>query len=259
MEKSQHFHRAMELNLSIGSESMRELTRKYLKDKGVTLKEHLQEPTVKQILEKLRLFPDQKQILADPDPTLSSMDVSLLTIVLLNTFPGQINQGDKKSIEGLKDKRNQLSHKVKAELNDDKLFKESSQLILTISKSIDRTFNQNMVKSINELRRRELVRTCSNLDRIQINNEIYMLKLAESCSTDQVDRDMELMIKFGLTKWIRQLSRGVDVAEFLKILNTQSIISEIPKKRDFEQEYSNEGQMRLLVLHMVNHGTKMIS
>jgi hypothetical protein len=185
MEKSHHFHRAVELNFSVGSECLRSLTQKYLRDKGVTLVQHIQEPHVRQCLGKLKLFPDQKQILNDPDPQLNAMDVSLIIILLLYTFPGQLTAADKSFVEGLREKRNELSHQPRAELNDDTLFKESCHFILQISKSIDSTYKKNVVKQINELRRRELVNTYSSLDRIHINNDVFMLKLVEGSCTEQ--------------------------------------------------------------------------
>lgn len=179
-EKSQHFHRAMELNFSFGADCLRKLTEKYLRDKGVNLKEHLDESSVKKVIGKLHLFPDQKQILHDSNPNLHSMDITLLNILLLRTFPNQMTNNDRNYIEHINDKRTELSHSAKAELPDDSFFNEYSQIILALSKSIDRKYHQDMINSVNELRRRELVRTCCNVDRVKINNEVYMLKLVDS-------------------------------------------------------------------------------
>lgn len=254
-EKAQHFHRAMELNFTVGSECLRGLTQKYLKDKGVTLKEHLADQQVQQILQKLRLYQDQKQKLNDTDPQLISMDVTLLQILLLKTFPLQITPSDAGCIQTINQKRTQLAHLPFGRLEDDTLFKEYSQSILILSKSVGNEYNRNMVNIINDLRRRELVSTCSDMDRIRINNEVFMLKLVEANNTSKDDQDRELLIKVGLTRWVRKLSVGLEVPDFLNLLKTEGVISDT-QKRTFEHEYSYESQMRSLVLHLINTRTK---
>jgi hypothetical protein len=62
------------------------------------------------------------------------------------------------------------------------------------------------------------------------------------------------MIKIGLTKWVRQLTRGIDVSTFLHMVKEENVISDTTK-RQIEDEYSYEEQMQQLVLHMMNETT----
>ena len=58
-------------------------------------------------------------------------------------------------------------------------------------------------------------------------------------------------IKIGLTKWIVQLTRGIDVNTFLQSLKEENVISDTTK-RLIEEAYSYGEQMQQLVLHMMN-------
>ncbi|XP_053381828.1 sterile alpha motif domain-containing protein 9-like [Mercenaria mercenaria] len=253
MERRQHFQRAMELNMSIGSDTMRDLIKGYLDKKGLTLKEHLNEDFVK---EKLKLYKklcaENFHTLCSGDPSLEQMDVSVLTVLILNTFPTQLSSDNRKRVKGLRDMRNKLAHVVKAELDDDTLFKESFQMIVGLAKEIgpknDYAFS--LIKTINELRKRELVNCRSNLERVIINNEMFVIKMVESSEKDSVDAD-ETMIKIGLTKWVRQLSRGLNVGVFIRELKDKGVINDT-LKRQIEENYSYEEQMQVLILHMLN-------
>lgn len=187
MEKRQHFQRAIELIMSIGSDTMRDLTKTYLKAKGVTLEEHLIETHVKETLQKYKhLCAENFQIINSAHPSLDHMDISLLTVLVLHTFPRQTSADIRKHIRDLRDKRNQLAHAVKAELDDNSVFTESFQIIVGLGKVIGQgnEYAFGLMKTINELRQRELVNTRSNLERVKINNEKFVVKLVESDGTD---------------------------------------------------------------------------
>jgi hypothetical protein len=66
-----------------------------------------------------------------------------------------------------------------------------------------------------------------------------------------VDADGTIQMKIGLTKWVRQLSRGLDVGIFIRMLKNEEVINDT-MKRKIEQEYTYEEQMRVLILHMIN-------
>lgn len=188
MEKRQHFSRAMELNISIGSETMRDLISSYLDKKRVTLKQHLDEEFVKEKLEEFKhLCTENFNTLRSINPCLNQMDVSVLTVLILNTFPQQLTTETKRLVKVLREKRNNLAHSVKAELDDNSLFKETSQLIVGLAKEITskHEYAFALIKSINELRNRKLVNCCSNLERVKINNEYFVIKLVESSCTER--------------------------------------------------------------------------
>lgn len=59
------------------------------------------------------------------------------------------------------------------------------------------------------------------------------------------------MIRVGMTKWVRQISRGINVGVFLHKLKHEGVINGTAK-RQIEEEYSGEEQMQALILHMLN-------
>lgn len=187
VEKKQHFQRAIELIIGIGAETMRNLVQIYLKKKGVTLSEHLHEPFVSNELDKYQhLCTETFQVIKSTSPSLHQMDVSLLTILLLHTFPCQISSDVKRYVKELRGNRNELAHAVKAELENETLFKESAKNIVGIAKEIgaNNTYALELVKTINELRKRELVTSRGNLDIVKINNEMLVVKLVESAGKE---------------------------------------------------------------------------
>jgi hypothetical protein len=188
MEKRQHFNRAMELNMSIGSDTMRDLIKSYLDKKGVTLKQHLNEEFVKIKVEQFKhLCTENINTLRSSDPSLDLMDVSVLTVLILNTFPTQLTKEAKRLVTALRENRNKLAHSVKAELDDAALFKESFQNIVGLAKEVTniKEYAFALIKCINELKNRELVNCCSNIERVKINNEYFLIKLVESQGSER--------------------------------------------------------------------------
>lgn len=59
------------------------------------------------------------------------------------------------------------------------------------------------------------------------------------------------MIKIGLTKWVRQLSRGLNVGIFIRMLKDKAVINDTIKRK-IEEEYTYEQQMSALILNMIN-------
>ncbi|XP_045180495.2 uncharacterized protein LOC123539788 isoform X2 [Mercenaria mercenaria] len=136
-------------------------------------------------------------------------------------------------------------------LEDDIPFNETSQLIIDLSKDISSEFEEEMGKRIEELKKRELVRTRSSMDVIQINNESLMVKLVETGNNEKVDGNNEIWIKLGLTRYVRQLARSLEVDVLLQELKAQGVINDT-LKRKIEQRYNCEEQMQLLVIHMMD-------
>ncbi|XP_053382578.1 sterile alpha motif domain-containing protein 9-like [Mercenaria mercenaria] len=254
-QKTQHFYKTLDLNISTGSETMRDLANSYLQKKGVRLKQHLNEPHVKQkISDYKQLSSEQFQTIHSSSPSLDKMDISLLTVLLLHTFPEQLSPDAKKSIKGLKRTRNSLAHAVKAELDDDTIFKDTLQLIMGLANEVHskrKNYSRDLFNEINEIRLQEVVYSHCNLDRVKLNNEMYVVKLVEATDDERVDQADVWRIKIGLTKWVRQLSRGVVVSALLQALKEEGVINDTTK-RQIEEEYSNEEQMQLLVLHMMD-------
>lgn len=60
-----------------------------------------------------------------------------------------------------------------------------------------------------------------------------------------------MWIKLGLTKYVRQLARCLEVDALLQDLKSQGIVSDMVK-RMIERMYNYEEQMQLLVLHMID-------
>lgn len=65
-----------------------------------------------------------------------------------------------------------------------------------------------------------------------------------------VDENNEEWIKLGLTKYVRQLARALDVDVLLLDLKKQGVINDT-LRRTIEQTYNYEEQMQQLVLHML--------
>ena len=189
LEKRQHFHRALDLNINIGSETMRELANLYLQKKGVNLKQHVDEPCVSKTISVYKNLPQEQFLtLTSSTPSLDKMDISLLTVLLLKTFPEQISQEAKNCINELRRIRNSLAHAVKAELDDDTIFNETRQSIMSLGQEISvkrKNYLLNLFNDINDIRRQEMVYSHCNLDRIKLNNEMYVIKVVEATENEE--------------------------------------------------------------------------
>ena len=181
LEKSDKYQRALALNLDCGSDALRALIENELSFKHMTLKKYLQNGAVQSKLAQLKkrkiLYGEQVKQLNAKHPDLLCMDISLLTIILLELL--KVPSQDR-NIKELRKKRNELAHKPRAQLDDDIPFNEASNIISDISKHVSTDLEDDIKKQINELKRRELVCTHSNLDIVKLHDELLMVKLVES-------------------------------------------------------------------------------
>ncbi|XP_060552225.1 sterile alpha motif domain-containing protein 9-like isoform X2 [Ruditapes philippinarum] len=251
LEKSEKYHRAVSLNLDCGSDTLRALIDKELDLKSLTFKKYMQGVAVQNKVAQLKkqkiLYGEQVKQLNAKQPDLLCMDISLLTILLLELMPIKAQETN---IKKLRKKRNELAHKSGAKLDDDIPFNEASQIIIDLSKGVSPEFEANIKIQIKELSKRELVCTHSNLDIVKLHNESLMVKLVESGKSQKVDHKDDIWIKYGLTKFARTLSRYLEIDVFVQELYREKVIDE-KTKRKLEQTYNYEEQMNLLVFHIV--------
>ncbi|XP_053381748.1 uncharacterized protein LOC128549250 [Mercenaria mercenaria] len=181
LQKSDKYQRALSLNLDCGSDTLRKLIDTILDSKNVTLKKHLQDVAVQTKLNQLKkrkiIYSEQLKQLNSKKPDLLCMDISLLTIVLLELISTTTTQVS--NITKLRQKRNELAHMSRSQLDDDIPFNEASQIITDLSKDVSPEFESEIKIQIQELKRRELVCTHSNLDVVKLHNESLMVKLVE--------------------------------------------------------------------------------
>lgn len=187
LQKSDKYQRALSLNFDCGSDALRTTIKAILDDRNTTFKKYVADSSIQSKIELLKkknvLYSEQMQLINSADPDLECMDVTLLTTLLLELFPTTSNQ--KTNIKGLKKKRNELAHKPRTMLEDDIPFIKASKLILALSKDISDDFEEEISKRIEELKKRELVRTRSNMEVIILNGEALIVKLVESGKIEQ--------------------------------------------------------------------------
>ncbi|XP_060574281.1 uncharacterized protein LOC132731993 [Ruditapes philippinarum] len=250
LQKSDKYQKAISLNLDCGSDTLRKMIEAELDSKGCTFKKYIKDPGVQNKITNLKtrkkLFKEQFILLNTKDP--EDMDISLLSLILLELFP--INSTQKSNLTTMRKKRNELAHRPKAMLDDDIPFIQASQVIIAMAKDISCEFENEMRKRIEELKNRELVRTRCSMDIILLNNESLMMKLVETGKNEQADCNDETWIKFGLTRYVRQLSKFIDIDVLLQQLKDEGV--NIDKIRNLiELTYNNEEKMHQFVLHMM--------
>ena len=64
-------------------------------------------------------------------------------------------------------------------------------------------------------------------------------------------------LKLGMTKWTKQLSRTIDVPNFLLALKDDGVITPV-KKLDIEKEYNRDEQSGKLIMMMVDQTNENI-
>ncbi|XP_052235125.1 uncharacterized protein LOC127847336 isoform X3 [Dreissena polymorpha] len=86
------------------------------------------------------------------------------------------------------------------------------------------------------------------MEKIMLNGEYFMIKLVEASDDESESQSGRItLIKFNMTKWIRQLSRMPNISIFLKRLKHENVITEAHMS-DIENEYSYGSQMEKLIL-----------
>ena len=180
LQKSDKYQKALSLNLDCGSDTLRKMIESELDSKGTTFKKYIKDQSVQGKISKLKaqkiLF--KEQVLLLNNKGLDFMDISLLTLILLELFP--TTQSQKTNLIKMRKKRNELAHRPKAMLEDDVPFIEASQIILALAKDVSDDFENDIRKRIEDVKDRELVRTRCSMDIIIINNEALMVKLVET-------------------------------------------------------------------------------
>lgn len=193
LEKSDKYQRALSLNFDCGSDTLRKLIEKILNDNGKTFKGYVKDSEIQSKIQQLKqrnvLYMEQVRMINCKDPDIECMDISLLTVMLLELFPVTSTQKD--NIKKLRKKRNELAHKPRSMLEDDVPFNEASQIIIDLAKDTRKTFEDDIGKRIEELKKRELIRTRSNMEVIQLNNESLMVKLVEAGKNEKGMRTVD--------------------------------------------------------------------
>ncbi|XP_053382158.1 uncharacterized protein LOC123539661 isoform X2 [Mercenaria mercenaria] len=249
MQKSDKYQQALSLNLDCGSDTLRKLIEKKLSDKNTSLKKYVHDQAVQTKLSQLNLFKEQKQLLNGKNPDLLTMDISLLTLVLLELFSLDMTQED--AVKRLRKCRNTLAHSPRSQLEDDQVFNEASQHITGLSKDTTPEFEKEIKLQIKELKERKLVRTHSMLDIVRLLNESFMVKLMDKGDVDNVDVENEIWIKYCLTKFVRLLARSYEMDILLQTLKDAGVFT-ATTKRTIEHTHHAEKQFQQLIVFMVD-------
>lgn len=186
-EKTALYHKTMALNLDCGSETLRRLIEKKLYDASTTPGQHFQDNAVRNKILALqnnrKLFPEQYRALTVRKPNLELMDVTLLTLILMELTPN-LSGNERSKIRGLRQKRNSLAHSPMAQLGDDILFNEASQLITDLAHSVaDEEFSKRIQGQIIQLKKAYFVRPHTQFELLQIRGEGLIAKILEQKSS----------------------------------------------------------------------------
>lgn len=174
-DKKSNFHRLVELNTSCATCVLRKYLQAIINKSKLSLKAHLQQALKQNKISLDELFDQQSFALQKKQPRYEDFDVSLLTLIILNTC--DVTKLLQSEVKALRRCRNKISHLVTGEISGNTDFNKASQSILTIAKEVGSNFIINVRRQINEIEQSELVRTHWNMELVQMNGEALMMKL----------------------------------------------------------------------------------
>lgn len=171
LSKSLHFYRAITVNMTFGAEVLRLVAEKCLEAIGISLMKLLEDTEVQ------ALFHEDDLSEMKASKTLADLDVQKLTKLLLNAL--HLNDDDCKKVNKLRLQRNKLAHSRSAELDDDSVFNESSNLVIGLAKSIGLPYVTDVTRKVREIKTRQIVQPIFSSERILLCNEYYMMQLVK--------------------------------------------------------------------------------
>lgn len=177
-DKKSNFHRLVELNTSCATFVLRKYLEALINKSKLSLKAHLQQALKENKISLDKLFDQQKFALQRSDPRYEDFDVSLSTLIILNTC--DVTKSLQSEVKALRTCRNKISHLVNGEISGNTDFNKVSQSILTIAKEVGSNFKMNVYQQINEIKHSELVRTHWNMEMVKMNGEALMMKLVSN-------------------------------------------------------------------------------
>jgi hypothetical protein len=172
LESRNEFHRTIALQYECVTDLLREFLDFKLQSNKLDLKSYIKKCKI-HLSGKNYVNPLQEKLFVSAKPDSKDMDVSTLTLLLLAKCNNCINitKNETKYIVKLRQHRNTLAHNVSGRLNDHKLFIETSNDIVDLSKSLKATVQNNLKACIDELKQRACVRIHSKLEVLQFNTE----------------------------------------------------------------------------------------
>ncbi|XP_053392111.1 uncharacterized protein LOC128554826 [Mercenaria mercenaria] len=258
-EGRNEFHRVISLQYECVTDVLRELLDYKLSMNNISLERYLRSCQI-HLLGKKYVTQSQEELLKSPNPDSKNMDLTMLTMILLAKCKHMINitPREKTLIETLREHRNALAHNSTGRLSDNKLFTETSNDIMTLAKSLKVTSQNNLKACIDELKQRACVRIHSKLDIMEFNKEQLRVVLVHKEENGEVEDEVfsETLLKFNLTKWARQISRGFDVQKMLKTLQQQNVITEEVVKRIEDTVYECNKAVAFIEF-LIKDGTKI--
>lgn len=177
-DKKSNFHRLVDLNTTCASFVLRKYLEMLVNKSGFSLKDHLQQALKENKITFDVLTHDQRSALQKSDPVYEDFDVSILTLVILNTC--DVSEALKLDVKALRTCRNKIAHIVSGEITGATDFNKASQSLLTIAKEVGSEFKVKVYQQINEIRSYELVHTYWNMEMVQLNGEALMMKLVSN-------------------------------------------------------------------------------
>ncbi|XP_052763855.1 uncharacterized protein LOC128205870 [Mya arenaria] len=251
-EQNQNFCKTHSLLVDIGGDILRDLIEYKLKLSSLDIITHLKDPATVGIINSLEkkkvLFKTQVKLLTSANPDLKEMDISLLTKVLLDTKI-KLTKNEKDLVEGIRNKRNQLGHAVRAELVDLSLFEKTKITFGDLVKSLDKKLAETVNERVSLLEKRELVSPVSNLSVVQLRCEELQMKLVSS--DEKPAEDILSLRKYGIALYMRNIARHLDGDVFLQALKSEGVIYDTTKRK-LQAITDREEQAAQLVLYVLD-------
>ncbi|XP_052236590.1 sterile alpha motif domain-containing protein 9-like [Dreissena polymorpha] len=247
MEEKNNFHRLVELHFDCCILALREFLQWELSNNGFTIQSFLKQKDMLIWVKTAKLFKEQEAVLSNPNVTYDMLDITLATRLIIEKCRPQ-DASILKAVKDLRKSRNNIVHTTDAKIQGTAQFNEACNAIFTIAAVLSAKMKQTIKCKISAIQNKEIVKTCTNMEKIMLNGEYFMIKLVESSDVESESQDGRLtLMKFNMTKWIRQLSRMPNVNTFLKRLKDANVITEAHIS-DIEHEYSYGSQMEKLIL-----------
>lgn len=193
------YHRTLAVNIDCGSDVIRELIKTNLLIRGTTLQAHISDVAVQNKLQQLRrqkvLKKDQIAILNATPPDLNRMDITLLSAMALEIF--SFTSTIQLNIKSLRNTRNEIIHQPRTLLEDDSLLRNSEGFIINLAGEVNSDIAEQFRKRIDDLKKKELVKTRTNLELVILHGESLMVKLVETDGTEKGKSLVLVWLKIG--------------------------------------------------------------
>lgn len=182
-DQQQNFFRAFRINVDISGEALRQLINKKLKFVGMNLRTYLDQQKCQSFFQKLKrknkLYAEQERILNNPAVDCSMMDITLLTLLLLNVFP--CNPNEETCIYGLRKCRNDLAHALSCHLENTDIFCTTKRHLCTLcKKELDDDTSAKLLDNVRHLEGQQLLGVFQKLDVVSLHKEKLLVKLMDN-------------------------------------------------------------------------------